>query len=1741
MFIGFCKVAATAPTVSFANGTLNGTTTWSTDTVKVTGDITIPAGSKLIINPKTYVKFMGWYRINCNGNMQAIGNTPDSIIFAVFDTTMFSKPDTSKGSWRGIIINNTQVVSVFDKCIFKNIKRTTKETGSFLGGIQVIGRKGYFVNCRFTNNITSGGVISAMQVTTDSIEVNNSLFSYNIGNSNNSVVGNTVCTWINTIAILKNNTFIGNKPYTSGNGTYTVTTSYSDNCIIQNNTFKNNYNSFYGGALGGVFANNTISGDKGSTYLSTAYNSNISIINNQFLNNSGGISLSGSSDFIGNIVYKSTGGVYFNINSQILNNDFIYNGNAVNIAANTQPIFNNNIFWRNNSNGNQIYISNFAEPQFNNCLLQKGANGISRATYANFPAVFNNIINQKPAFVDSTSNFSLQDTSICVNKGIANDASLKYTTDVYGNKRLSNGMVDIGAVEKYFGNINVCSNITTNTQWIADTIKVNCNININSSASLTIAPGTIIMVAPGKVINVYGPITAIGNASYPIIFSCQDTIGFYKATPEGVWQGLNFYNFSGKSQFDYVTIQYAFSPLALNLIQDLSVSNSIIRYNKGNTNNNWYSSKITFTNTLFYKNQCEIFSAGTNIIFDGCRFFNNYYFYVSSGPNVKYTNTIFANNANIELDFSDFIMTNCLFVKNSSFRIGYSNPTVSNTIFNEYIDLYGTLSNPVFYNCLFNNNSNIPGSNNMYNKSINFMSPSKNTGTSSDGLSANWRLKSTSVCVNAGANSVVNTITPSNDIEGNPRIVGSLIDLGPYENQSSVPIFTVQPVGGNLCTGNSITLSALVNDTVSYQWQKNGQNIMGATKNTLQLTAVSNNDQGNYVCKASNSFGETFSSTVLVNINPAPEILSIPDNKFIGAGTSINLSIPVIGAKPITYTWTKDGILQPLLNKPELKFASFNSSNEGSYQLSVQNSCGSDTSPAFALSIIPEIHIRNNDTLLCEDEQVSLLTNISNGSTFQWYKNGNLLDGETSDSIWFARIKTSDEGSYSCYVQSAAGSYQTNAILLSVKQKPHFTVQPSSEWIPENASLTTEVAASGSSPLSYQWYRDDVAINGEKSSRLLFAGFTKNDEKVYKCVVGNDCGTDTSLKAAFMISPVVLVNTTNKEPVICESSSVDFSVYSKFSSTYQWKKDGQILPGATLATYTIQKASELSKGNYSCTIANIYGKTETSPLFLQVLTKPAITADPTSQWVNAGTEFNLHLASEGSKPVKFNWYKNNNLLSDSLPDIQFSSFSSSNEGKYVCVISNTCGSDTSKPAKIVVAPELVNKNGDVVCENDTFELNVVFSNDADVQWFKDGNLLSKKGKTLLIDKSSAKNVGNYSCRVSNQYGNAVLGPVQLSIAKAPSVELLPNITYVDESLQASIEPIIAGDAPLQIQWYKNGISLKNQSQSSLLLNKITKGDEGQYKCKISNICGSIETNETKLAIAPQICMVSNYFAKDSNRNMIVWDRNSSFVYDHFNVYREGFVKDKYVKIGKVPYKDITFFVDTTVNPKSQAFVYKITAADAIDSVETDINATSTHKTIHLLVTQGIPKGIQLDWDEYIGFDYGTYKIYRSVENGKFENIYNMASTSRTWTDFNAPNTKNLKYYVAVDRSTPCSADKLGQKAGAGPFASAVSNMEDNSRLKFTATGIADIQNGNISVYPNPFSETANIRYRLESNTSVSINITDLSGRLVEKLVNENQSTGVFSLQVGNYLNPGTYLLQVRFGNENKVIQMLKIK
>ncbi|MFC2116608.1 choice-of-anchor Q domain-containing protein [Bacteroidota bacterium] len=421
------------------------------------------------------------------------------------------------------------------------------------------------------------------------------------------------------------------------------------------------------------------------------------------------------------------------------------------------------------------------------------------------------------------------------------------------------------------------------------------------------------------------------------------------------------------------------------------------------------------------------------------------------------------------------------------------------------------------------------------------------------------------------------------------------------------------------------------------------------------------------------------------------------------------------------------------------------------------------------------------------------------------------------------------------------------------------------------------------------------------------------------------------------------------------------------------------------------------------------------------------------------------------------------------------------------------------------------------CEGDTVIFGVKVRHQSSYQWQRNGMNISGATENLLrLDNISTDDDGNYKCIISNSFGAIESNAVYLLARSAPEIIRQPEDIWAIEGDKTIISSTGIGTPPIHFQWYKNGDTMPGKTFPDLWIFNTDSVDEGRYFCEVSNACKTIQSDIVQLYIAPQICMVT--VDSNTNDNLVIWEKKSTAPIESYNVYRESIVAGEFDWIGNVPATDLSVYVDTSVNPVAQAYIYKITAFD-FDGNESDIELCDPHKTLHLLSSQNTEtRTIQCDWDAYYGFDYGTFYIYRGTSNTALSLVHPMSSSTTSWIDTEAEPETDYYYRVIVEPPQACRPSG-NLKAGTGPYTHSLSNMDDN---KLRTTGLDELSAVAMKIYPNPFSERTTIEFPNPESSEYRVTVRDISGKLVlMESVNENRiiiergdlKTGLYSIEL----------------------------
>jgi hypothetical protein len=82
------------------------------------------------------------------------------------------------------------------------------------------------------------------------------------------------------------------------------------------------------------------------------------------------------------------------------------------------------------------------------------------------------------------------------------------------------------------------------------------------------------------------------------------------------------------------------------------------------------------------------------------------------------------------------------------------------------------------------------------------------------------------------------------------------------------PVITSQPVSSTIDQDANVSFSVVATGAIGYQWQRNGNNLLGRTSSSLSLTGVQLSEAGSYTVIVSNNAGSVTSNPAILTVNP---------------------------------------------------------------------------------------------------------------------------------------------------------------------------------------------------------------------------------------------------------------------------------------------------------------------------------------------------------------------------------------------------------------------------------------------------------------------------------------------------------------------------------------------------------------------------------------------------------------------------------------------------------------------------------------------------------------------------------------------------------------------------------------------------------------------------------------------------------------------------------------------------------
>jgi predicted RNA-binding protein with TRAM domain len=258
------------------------------------------------------------------------------------------------------------------------------------------------------------------------------------------------------------------------------------------------------------------------------------------------------------------------------------------------------------------------------------------------------------------------------------------------------------------------------------------------------------------------------------------------------------------------------------------------------------------------------------------------------------------------------------------------------------------------------------------------------------------------------------------------------------------PSITSQPSSQTVTVGETATFSVTATGSapLSYQWQKDGAAISGATGATYTTPPCVTGDSGTlFHCVVSNTAGIATSNeaTLTVNAAVAPSITSQPSDQSVPEGSTATFSVTATGSEPLSFQWQRGG--SPIEGATAATYTTppTTSSDDGAvFSCVVSNVKGSATSNGAILTVTPtapSITSQPSDQSVQEGSTATFSVTATGSAplSYQWQKDGAAISGATDATYTTPPCVTGDSGSlFRCVVSNVAGDVTSDTATLTV-------------------------------------------------------------------------------------------------------------------------------------------------------------------------------------------------------------------------------------------------------------------------------------------------------------------------------------------------------------------------------------------------------------------------------------------------------------------------------------------------------------------------------------------------------------------------------------------------------------------------------------------------------------------------------------------------------------------------------------
>ncbi len=358
----------------------------------------------------------------------------------------------------------------------------------------------------------------------------------------------------------------------------------------------------------------------------------------------------------------------------------------------------------------------------------------------------------------------------------------------------------------------------------------------------------------------------------------------------------------------------------------------------------------------------------------------------------------------------------------------------------------------------------------------------------------------------------------------NPILMSPIVAL-------ATPHMAIQASELTICENEEIIFtSTLSNETdainYSFQWNLNGQAILGATSTQLSLNTLANGDEitidliYDNICASGNIISSNFLEINVAEIlNPAASLTTNANQICEGEDLFFTIDGQNLGDNP-SFQWIINGSSVASGSSNSLTVPNVMENQEVSVMVSPDGQCTSTpflTAPinvAISQVVLPEVSIDVNNTITCEGEPITFTAtslNAGTNPTYEW-----LIDGiPVGDNSSIFESSTLTNGQViSCNLSTAlpcASMNQVSSNLIPIEvilsNAPTVSITANSDLICEDQPITfTAIPLNAGESPTFTWQVDGLSTG--QNSATFTTNTLEEGQEVSCTIISNSICSD---------------------------------------------------------------------------------------------------------------------------------------------------------------------------------------------------------------------------------------------------------------------------------------------------------------------------------------------------------------------------------------------------------------------------------------------------------------------------------------------------------------------------------------------------------------------------------------------------------------------------------------------------------